>query len=73
MVDILFFCATLTGRTEGHAPFVQTAAETCDTGAEAVKRDQGSSWEGHSGGMVPVSGMKTQSLLGLSVHSPFHW
>jgi len=48
MVDGLFFCATLTGRRGGRAPFVQTGAETCDTGAEAA--DPGSSWEGHSGG-----------------------
>jgi len=30
-------------------PFVQAGAETSDTGAEAVKPDPGSSWEGHSG------------------------
>ena len=41
--------ATLTGRRGGHTPFVQTAAETPDTGAEAVKSNPGSSWEGHSG------------------------
>ena len=46
MVDGLF-CATLTGRRGGHAPFVQ--AGTPYTGAEAVKPDPGSSWEGHSG------------------------
>ena len=50
MVDGLFFCATLTGRRGGHTPFVQAGAETSDTGAEAVKPDSGSSWEGHSGG-----------------------
>jgi len=49
MVDGSFFCATLTGRRGGHTPFVQTRAETSDTGAEAVKPDQNSSWEGHSG------------------------
>jgi len=48
MVDGLF-CATLTGRRGGHTPFVQTGAETSDTGAEAVKPDPGSSWEGHCG------------------------
>jgi len=41
MVDGLFFCATLTGRTGGHAPFVQAGAETPDTSAEAVKPDPG--------------------------------
>ena len=74
MVDGLFFCAALTGRREGHAPFVQTGAETSDTGAEAVKPDPGSSREGHSGGgWVPVSGMKVRSLVGLSDHPAFHW
>ena len=46
MVDSLFFCATLTGRRGGHTPFVQAGAETSDTGAEAVKPDPGSTWEG---------------------------
>ena len=49
MVDGLFFCATLTGRRGGHTPFVQAGAETSDTGAESVKPDPGSSWEGSSG------------------------
>ena len=49
MVDSLFFRATLTGRRGGHTPFVQAGVETSDTGAEAVKPDTGSSWEGHSG------------------------
>jgi len=73
MVDSLFFCATLTGRRGGHTQFVQAGAEMSDTGAEAVKPDPGSSWESHSGGWVPVSGMKMRSLVGLSVHSAFHW
>ena len=51
MVDGLFICATLTGRRGGHAPFVQAGAETSDTGAEAVKTDPCSSWQGHSGRM----------------------
>jgi len=38
MVDDLF-CATLTSRRGGHAPFVQAGAETSDTGAEAVMQD----------------------------------
>jgi len=63
VVNGLFFCTTLTGRRGGHTPFVQAGAETSDTGAEAVKPDSGSSWEGHSGG-VPVSGMKMQVLWG---------
>jgi len=48
MVDGLFFCATLTGRRGGHAPFVQAGAETPDIGAEANEPDPGSSCEGHS-------------------------
>ena len=73
MVEGLFFCATLTDRRGGHTPFVQARAETSDTGAEAVKPDPGSSWEGHSWGWVPVSGVKMRSLVGLSVHSASHW
>ena len=51
MVDGLIFCATLTGRRGGHAPFVQAGEETSDTRAEAVKPDPGSFSKGHSGGM----------------------
>jgi len=50
MVDGLFFCTTLTGRRGGHTRFVEAGAETSDTGAEVVKQDPGSSWEGHAGG-----------------------
>ena len=52
MVDGLFFCITLTGRRGGHTPYVQAGAETSDTGAEAVKPDPSSSWEGHFRGCV---------------------
>jgi len=55
MVEGLFFCATLTGRRGGYTPFVQAGAETSDTGVKVVKPDPGSSWEGHSGGALPVS------------------
>jgi len=48
MVHGLLFCSTLTGRSGGHTLFVQAGAEMSDTGAEAVKPDPGSSWEGHS-------------------------
>ena len=64
--------ATLTDRRGGHTPFVQAGAETSDNGAEAVKTDPGFSREGHSWGGVPVSGIKMQSLVGLSAHSAFH-
>jgi len=72
MVDHWFFCANLTGRRGGYTPFVQAGAETSDTGAEAVKPNPGSSWEGHSGGCVPVSRINMWSLLGFSAHSAFH-
>ena len=64
MVDSLFFCATLTGRRGGHTPFVQAGAETSDTGAEAVKLDPGSSWEGHSGGVGADVGDENAVLWG---------
>ena len=48
MVDGLFFCTTLTGRREGHTPFVQAGAETSHTGAEAVKLDPCCFWKSHS-------------------------
>jgi len=51
MVDSLFFCTTLTGHRGGHTPFVQAGVETSNTGAEAVKPDPGSLWEGHSTGI----------------------
>jgi len=63
MVDGLFFCAILTGRRGGHSPFVQAGVETSDTGAEAVKPDPHCSWESHSRRVVPVSGLKVQSLV----------
>jgi len=72
MVDGLFICATLADRRGGHTLFVQAGAETSDIGAEMVKTDPGSSWDGHSRG-VPVSGMKMRSLVELSSHSAFHW
>jgi len=64
MVDGLFFCATLTGRRGGHAPFVQAGEETSDTGAEAVKPDP----QAHFGRVIPqvwmpVSRMKIWSLV----------
>jgi len=49
MVDGLFFWAALAGCRGGHTAFVQAGAETSCTGAEAIKPDPGSSWEGHSG------------------------
>jgi len=71
-IDDGLFCATLTGCRGGHTPFLQAGAETSDTGAEAVETDPGTSWEGHSGGCVLVSGIEVRSLVGLSAHSAFH-
>ena len=64
-------CVTLKGCRGGYAPFAQAGAEMSDT--DAVEPDPGSSWEGHSGGWVPVSGMNMRSLVGLSAQSAFHW
>jgi len=68
-----YHCPALTGRRESHTPLVQEWAEKSDTGAEAVKPDSGFSWDGHSGGWMPVSGMKVRSLVGLSAHPALHW
>jgi len=48
MAGGLFFCATLTGG-RSHTLCVQAGAETPNTGAETIKPDPGSSWEGYSG------------------------
>jgi len=63
MVDGVF-CATLTGRRGGHTPFVQAGAETSDTGAEAVKPEPGSSWEGHSRGVGAGVGDENAEFCG---------
>jgi len=65
MVDGLFFCATLTDRRGGHTPFVQAAAETADTSAEAVESDSRSSWEGHSGGVGAGVGDESAESCGV--------
>ena len=64
MVNGLFFRATLTGRRGGHTPFVQTGVEKSDTGAEAVKPDTSSSWEGHSGWVGPGVGHENAESCG---------
>jgi len=46
----LLICATLTSLRGGHIPFVQAGAVTSDTGAEAVKLDQGCRNIGKAGG-----------------------
>jgi len=43
---------------------LQAGAVMSDTGAEAIKPDPGSSWKGHSGGCVLVSGIKVRVLWG---------
>ena len=62
MVDGLFCCATLTGRTGGHTSSLQARAETSDTGAEAVKPDRDCTWKGYSERGTSVSGMKARSV-----------
>jgi len=57
MVDGLFYCATLTGRTGSH------------TLRRRLSRTQALLVNVIPGGWVPVSGMKMRSLVGLSVHS----
>ena len=73
MVDGLLICATLTGGRGGHTPFVQTRAETPDTGAEAVKSNQGYSWEGCSGGWGRCQVWKCGVLWSFSAYSALHW
>jgi len=43
-----FVCATLTSRRGGHNPICTSRSKTFDTGAEVIKLDTTSSWEGHS-------------------------
>jgi len=45
IVNGLIFFAKLTSRTSGHTQFVQTGAETSDTGAKAVEPDPRCSWQ----------------------------
>ena len=73
IVASLFFSPTLKDQRGVHTPVIHTGAKTSNTGVEAVELYPGSSWEGRSGGWVPVSGMKMRSLVGLSAHSTFHW
>ena len=70
IVDGLFFCATLTGRRGCRTPFVQAGVETSDTGAEAVKPDPGSSWEGHYEGTG--AGVGNENAESREVVQPFH-
>jgi len=62
MVDGLFF--TLSDRRGGHTLFVQAGAEPSVTGAEAVKLDPGSSWEGQSGWVGAGVGGKNAESCG---------
>jgi len=71
MVDGLF-CNTLTGRRGGRSPFVQAGAETSDTVRRRLSRTQAFLGMVIPVLCVPVSGIKVQSLVGLSAHSAFH-
>jgi len=65
IVDGLFFCATLTDRRGGHTPFVQAGVETSDIGAEVLKPDHGSPWQGHSRRMGAGVGDKSTDSRGV--------
>ena len=45
----------------GDTPFAQAGAETSDTGAEAIKPDLSSSWQGHSGVSTGVGDENAES------------
>jgi len=68
MVSCLIFCATLTSRRSGYTPFVQTGAESSETGAETVELDPGCSGTFQEGGL----GMKVRRLVVLCNLSAFH-
>ena len=72
MVDGLFFCPTLTGRRGSHTSFVQTGAETPDTGAQAVKPETQCSWEGHSRRVGAGVGDENAESCGVAAHPAFH-
>jgi len=60
-----WFVLRHTGRKGGHTPLLQAGAETSDNGAEAVKPDPGSSWEGHSGGVGAAVGIENAESSGV--------
>jgi len=72
MVNGFFFCATLTGRSGGHTPFVK-GAETPTPVWRRLSWTQVLLWRVIPGEWVPVWRMKMQSLVGLSSHSAVHW
>ena len=52
--------------------FVKAGVETSDTGAEAVKPDPGSSWEGHSEGVgadVRYESAESCGVVRVQMHS----
>jgi len=49
--NLSFYYSTLTNRGSGHTPFMQTGAETSDTGAEVVEPDPHCSLQGYSRGL----------------------
>jgi len=66
IVDGLLFCATLTNRRGGLTSFVQT-------GAEAVKPDPDSSWEGQSMGVGAGVRDESAESCGIVHHTACHW
>jgi len=66
IVNGLIFGATLTSRRGSHTPFVQTGAETSDTGAEAIEMDSGHTLFLAEPDQEGGTGMKVRSLVVLS-------
>jgi len=71
MVEGLFFCATLTGRTGGHTPFVQERKHPTPV-RRRLSQTQTLLGRVIPGGWALVSGIKVRGLVGLSTHSAFH-
>jgi len=56
-----------------HTPFVQTGEDAPYSGTEAVTPDPRSSWGVTLGKWALGSRIKVRNLVGLSIHSAFHW
>ena len=72
MIDGLFFCATLTSRRRGHAPFVYAGAESPTPVRRWLSWTHAVLGRAIPRGLVPMSGMKVRSLVVFSNRSAFH-
>jgi len=70
MVDGLLLCATLTGHRGSHTPFVKQERK-CPTLVQRYLSQTRSVAPG--GGGAGVGDENAECLVGLSVHSAFHW